>query len=65
MKAKILIDDAGQRFKKGDIGEVSEETGIYPYSILLPGLVQIPDFLGGGWAPRRYYFNNSEIRITE
>lgn len=60
MKVKILIDDPGKRFAKGEIGIILEnDYDKYDYFIELPGKVESPF----GLIKRQYYFYKNEIEI--
>ena len=61
-KAKILIDDIGGRFHKGEIGKLLENTSLkYQYCVRLEGSYRtfnIP-------APRIFYFHKDEVEVID
>lgn len=62
MKARILFDDLGGRFRAGEIGEVLYNDSVkYEYFIRLPGEIVTP--FGSG--PRCYYFYSDEVEILK
>jgi hypothetical protein len=65
MKVEILTDDPCNRFKKGEIGKIlnNDFKEKYDYYIELPGKIKLPDFLGGGFSKRRFYFHKEEIKL--
>lgn len=66
MKARVLCDDLMNRYHFGEVGELLENnTDKYDYFLKLPGRVKLPDFLGGGYTDRCYYFYKHELEILE
>jgi hypothetical protein len=62
IKAKILIDDIGGRFKKDEIGIVLENNfDKYDYFIKLPGKIKMLDIM----IERMFYFYKDEVEIIE